>query len=537
MGHRGAPRARVIAPPAWRCVPLAIVLIAGALSAALPAPPARALEFSIDRFVVDGPNPIGQPAADQALAPFLGRLEGLDGLQRAVQALQEAFNERGFTFYRVVLPPQTLDGGVVHLEVVAMRLAEVSVSGNQRFNAENVKRSLPFIRPGEVPHPYEMSNALDFANLHIAKRVNVKLAENKNKQALNATITVEEQRPWKLFAGINNIGSPDTGRNRITFGAVHGNLLGRDHLASLNYTTSPENADDVSQFSASYEIPLYWQRATLSAFYSSSDVDVGEVGDFSVSGAGNFWGFFYTQHLTKRGGYAHSWSLGMEGRLFENDVEFAGQQIGVDVRSVPLTASYAGNYEGEGWNATFGISYSRNLGIWDRNNDLVYALTRFGADAGWDAVRFNGLYQRKLPADLTGRIIIDGQWSDDALIPGEQWGLGGWQSVRGLDERALTGDSGVRASFELYSPAELLPAGLRLLGFFDVGVWDREEPLPGETASDSVASVGLGARWAWNNALSLSLDYGKTIVASRGVAPGSQDIDDTKLHFNVFYTY
>ena len=102
---------------------------------------------------------------------------------------------------------------------------------------------------------------------------------------------------------------------------------------------------------------------------------------------------------------------------------------------------------------------------------------------------------------------------------------------------ALTGDSGVRASFELYTPAELLPAGLRLLGFFDVGVWDREEPLPGETASDSVASVGLGARWAWNNALSLSLDYGKTIVASRGVAPGSQDIDDTKLHFNVFYTY
>ncbi|NNM01319.1 MAG: ShlB/FhaC/HecB family hemolysin secretion/activation protein [Gammaproteobacteria bacterium] len=513
-------------------------MLIAAVMAALPAAlPVRALQFTIDRYTIEGPNPIGQSAADTVLAPFRGELDGLDGLQRAVQALQQAFNERGFTFYRVVLPPQTLDSGTVRLEVVAMQLAEVSVSGNQRFDDANVKRALPFIRPGEVPHPYAMSNALDFANLHIARRVNVKLAENKSKQALNAIITVEEQRPWKLFAGINNIGSEDTGRNRITFGAVHGNLLNRDHLASLNYTTSPENADDVFQFAASYEIPLYWQRATLSAFYSKSDVDVGQVGDFAVSGAGNFWGVVYTQHLTKVGGYAHSWSLGMEGRLFENDVDFAGQQLGIDVRSVPLTASYAGNIEGEGWNASFGLSYSRNLGIYDRNDDLTYSLTRSGADAGWDAVRFNGLYQRKLPADLTGRIVVDGQWSNDALIPGEQWGLGGWQSVRGLDERALTGDSGIRASFELYSPPDLLPAGLRVLGFFDVGAWDREAPLPGETASDSVASVGLGARWAWNNALSVSMDYGKTIVSSRGVAPGSPDIDDTKLHFNVFYTY
>ena len=46
---------------------------------------------------------------------------------------------------------------------------------------------------------------------------------------------------------------------------------------------------------------------------------------------------------------------------------------------------------------------------------------------------------------------LDGQWSDEPLIPGEQFGIGGARSVRGYEEREASGDSGFFVSAELIS--------------------------------------------------------------------------------------
>jgi len=51
------------------------------------------------------------------------------------------------------------------------------------------------------------------------------------------------------------------------------------------------------------------------------------------------------------------------------------------------------------------------------------------------------------------------------LISGEQFGLGGADSVRGFEEREISGDDGIQLNLETHSPS--FGPGLRPLAFAD----------------------------------------------------------------------
>ena len=83
------------------------------------------------------------------------------------------------------------------------------------------------------------------------------------------------------------------------------------------------------------------------------------------------------------------------------------------------------------------------------------------------------------------RLAGDGQLSRDVLVAGEQYGIGGQDSVRGFGEREISNDRGLRLGAELHGPdfgARLGPGvAAHALLFADHGRVRRNRPLPGET--------------------------------------------------------
>jgi hemolysin activation/secretion protein len=129
------------------------------------------------------------------------------------------------------------------------------------------------------------------ANLHPRKRATVNFRQGDEPDRLDATISVEDRRPWSVFGNINNIGNESTGYSRLLVGGQHANLSGFDDVLTATVTTAPDNANDVFQFGAFYQLPLYFLKGWLSAFHVRSDVDVGNVNDvFDVTGSGQFTG-------------------------------------------------------------------------------------------------------------------------------------------------------------------------------------------------------------------------------------------------------
>jgi hemolysin activation/secretion protein len=295
----------------------------------------------------------------------------------------------------------------------------------------------------------------------------------------------------------------------------HSNLWNRDHQFIGAYTTSFDRPGDVKQLGLSYKVPLFALGGVLGATYTRSNV-VGNFDTFTNTGAGHTAGINYTHYLPPQGGRRSFLTFAFEDKVFDatkfNGVVLAGNS---DRRTRPVTLGYAVRTETDtavwGYGAEMAVNNSSGS-----NNDLASYRSE---DPRVDTVHwkaFRGTANYTAPFAQTWQWSVRGmaQYSPDVLIAGEQFGLGGLTSVRGTDsERPISGDMGVSGTFEVTTPEVL--QGLRLLGFVDAGWIGNNGPnTPAKPAADSIASVGLGARYVRGN-FTATFDYGRIVDGSR----------------------
>ena len=152
----------------------------------------------------------------------------------------------------------------------------------------------------------------------------------------------------------------------------------------------------------------------------------------------------------------------------------------------------------------------------------------------WRALRGAGNYSVLRPSGWLWSVRGQFQYSPDALISGEQFGLGGAASVRGTGERVLAGDKGLFASAELSTPE--LRTGLRLFGFMDTGWLNNNGGgvVPTKPESDQLISGGLGVRYG-AGLYNFSMEWGRLVVGSVvpvTVGPNIPQAGDEKVHLN-----
>jgi hemolysin activation/secretion protein len=260
----------------------------------------------------------------------------------------------------------------------------------------------------------------------------------------------------------------------------------------------------------------------LTLFYAYSDVNSGTIANaFEVSGRGRFSGVHWRQHLVPHGAYSHAVEAGMDDRWFNNDVTFSGTQIGIDVRSRPVALSYHGRFDRPGSIVAGNIQFVRNLGGGRDNNDAAYSGNRAGATADWQAWRYGVEAQWRIASVVLGA-RVRGQVADEPLIPGEQFGMGGALSVRGLREREVTGDSGISGTLEALVP---LPwEGLGAVLFVDAGQVRSKQIAAGQPSRQDAASVGVGLRWTLARRLFIAIDAAQVLDGTTASVPGDRRV-------------
>ena len=317
---------------ARRAVARQIALIAlttvwvASYSAAAQVPEVR---FTVERFAIEGDNPLDAATTDGLLAPYLGEYEGLAGLVAAQQALDDELARRGLSFHRAILPPQSLKDGTVRLDIVAIKIDKIVVEGNEYFLDENIRRSLPGLQSGQVPRTDHLGREVGVANRHGSKQYRLRFRQGEQSDRINAVVAIEDKKPWLLFSALNNRGSDATGDFRLSLGAQHTNLFNRDHQITGSYTTSPGHIDDVKQLGLNYRAPIYPWHGWVSGSVVHSDVDSGRVAEiFDVSGAGTFYSLSFHQDLKRIDSYRHSWRVSAEDRRFTNNISLGRVPIG-----------------------------------------------------------------------------------------------------------------------------------------------------------------------------------------------------------------
>jgi hemolysin activation/secretion protein len=429
------------------------------------------VRFSVSRFVIDDANPLSTQQTVALLDQYTGEYAGLDGLLAAADELERALGALGYSFHRVSLPPQALDSGIVVLKVIQFNLGKADVAGNRHFESASVLRSLPPLITGQAPDTAAIAQAVAVANQHPAKTLVVTMRQGEQPDTVDARVKVSDRRPWTMFVLLNNIGSAQTGRSRVSPGGQHSNLVDKNHVLTATLTSSPQNFSGARQYGLSFEVPLYALAGWATLSWVRSDVDTGLVEQFfDVSGSGVFWGLKFCQALAPRGAWRHAWTVSVEDRYFDNNVSFLGVPQGNEVRSRPVQARWETRYLRKAGNLSAQLEYAHNSWGGSNNDDVAYVRAREQAKRNWNALRFSANADQTLGSNWLARTRLAGQFAGEALIPGEQFGLGGARSLRGFEERVVVGDNGLSASAEVWVPPIAALAGMRLLGFVDCGL-------------------------------------------------------------------
>jgi hemolysin activation/secretion protein len=489
--------------------------------------------FVIKGFDISGENPLADGDVSRILAPFLRTDATIETLQKATAALEAAMKAKGYALLRVALPAQEV-GESVKLDIVKFVIGKVSIEGLQQLSESNIRRSLPDLVEGHSPNFRNLAVQTTIANENPAKRVQVALKESEEPDQIDARIVVTEAKPWNFSLGLSNFGSDSTGNDRVTFAGGHSNLFDLDHQITLAYTASLERLNAVKQVGVNYRIPLYRFGGVLGLNYTQSDV-FGDFGSFKSNGAGRTVGLNYNHYLPPDGGYRGYLSLSLDDKQFDvaqiNGTPLVGQALR---RSNPLTFGYSARVDGDNvvWGYNVDIALNASGGSGNDLNSYQSEDPRISTSR-WRAVHAGANFATGFSNGWIGSLRGQIQYSPDALIAGEQFGLGGASSVRGTAERPISGDSGATLSVEVTTP-EFMP-GLRWLGFVDAGWLTTNSPNGNpKPSNDNLSSAGLGLRYMQSNFM-LAVDFARVTTGSAlpyTAGSGLPQRGDQKLHVN-----
>ncbi len=528
----------------FRMILTGLILITAFCSFAAQKDIKMPVHFDIVKYQVEGSSLIDRSQMDEILAPYTGKEKDLKTIQNAKEALEKAYHDRGYMAVEVLLPEQVLEKGVVRLRVKEAVIGDIKIEGNRFFNEANILYALPSVRINKALNTKALSQNIKLANESPARQMNVQLQKITEANDVLATISVQDQKPWKVGVTLDNTGEENTGKFRLGALLQHANLFNRDHIVSLQYITSPTKMDKVGIYGVGYHLPVYPLAASVDFMGAYSDVSSGTLNlgtaPMDIKGKGTTLGLHYNQTLPVIGSYEHKLILGLNYRAYINDVQWYGTQLGNDVTVHPLSLTYAGNWTLNRLSAGFFVDVSYNLpsGWAARDKQEDFEKVRAGARQDYTIFRFTGNLLYPFYGDWQARAVFNSQYANTPLIPGEQFGLGGVSSVRGFYPKEISNDNGYTGSMEIISPDLVKLAGWnkvqgRALAFYDHGYVSRINSLPGEIDHETISSAGLGIRVTDGKYATASVDYGWVIDSY----DGGRSRGDGMWHFMIGVYY
>lgn len=518
-----------------------------AIAAVLVLPlPLHAVEdgvprFTVEHYFVEGNTLLPSEDIPPLLKSFTGKDKDFGDVQQALEALEGAYRKKGYSAVAVILPEQELDKGTVKLRVIEAKIRDFAIDGNTHHSRENILGAFPSLKIGTTPKVTSLSKDLLVSNENPSKKVSLQMLSGENEDDVIASLKVTDQRPWNLGLMADNTGTGQTGDYRLSLLFQHHNVFDRDQSLTLVYNTSPDNLDKVNVFSLAYRIPVYTFGDSIELMGGYSDVNSGSVpfgGDnLHITGKGVVAGIKYNLNLRRLGVYQHKLILGFDYKDFENSLSIQGIDLGNNVVVHPVSLTYTGALGLESGELGFYLSGSHNEPWGSKGLQPDFERARPGANADYTVFRFGSNFGYSLPGDWQAKVAFNGQYTDDFLVPGEQFGAGGSGSVRGFSEREFSGDCGFAGSTELYSPniatfLNIPDTQVRLLGFYDAATVFPAAGAPAGTPEFTIASVGTGLRLSWATNFSFSFDWGYVIRAG-----GTTNKGDSAIHFMTMLMY
>ena len=459
--------------------------------------------FEIKKFILIGDDArqftFAMRPITQGEHNLVGRCIGVQGLNQALDLIQNSIISHGYVTTRMLLPQQNIASGEIKLQVIAGKVDQIKfVEGTSKrahkFNA------LP-VKSGDILNVRDIEQGLENFKRVPTVEADFKIKPSEQKTAPSYSdleLAWQQSKPYRIHLGIDDAGSDSTGKYQGTATLSLDHLLTANDLFYASYNHDLGGGDSGKRgtdgFYLSYSIPYhYW---LLSTSYSQSNYNqtvAGASESYNYSGKSKLIGADLSRVIYRDAKRKTTASVGgwyRESQNYINDVEVevqrrktAGWKASLDHSEYLSHATLNGN-----------VTYKRGTGAFNAmyapEEDFGEAYTRVGI---WQAnaslqVPFK-VGQQNLQYLAEWRM----QHSKKPLTPQDRFSIGNRYTVRGYDgEQTLLADNGFLVRNELSGSIPKLPMQWYSgIDYGEVGGKTAHEPNPLVGTSLLGAVIGL----------------------------------------------
>lgn len=463
------------------------------------------------------------------LAAFIGRPISRKLIAEIEASIARYYRRKGFPFVSISTPPQTIGGGMLQVRVVEFHAGEVKVSGVGPLAARRVREGVR-LEPGQPIDATLLSQDLDWLNRYPFRHTEAVFSPGAALGLSNLDLQTTASKPWQVYAGYANSGSPATGWDRYFLGGQVGGLLVPGSLLSYQLTASPDFFDDHGDAFGNTGHPQYLshgvraalptgQRQDLEITYDHVETNV-TADPFTVHQQTDELSLGYRSSVSNFVRFPGDVFAGIELKSEKRKTFFSG--LAVLSNAVNVYQAYAG--WSDAWSDiaghnTFNLMIHGSPGGLDsRNNADAFALFSNGRVTSADYVYATAQFSRttRLPGGWRVVNSLIGQYAGSALPDTEQMGVGGADLVRGFTLDDGSYDSAIVSRNELRTPTFPL-LGLRGLATDQLSPYAFVDAGYGANRVVKVdvhpASIGVGADYQLSSHLGASATIARTLAA------------------------
>ncbi len=502
---------------------------------------AEDIKFSLTSLQIDGVGIYTAEDLDPIYREKLGTTVSLADMYGIANTLTTKYRNDGYILTQVVVPPQTIENGVVKLRVVEGFVDQINIQGNQtESEMKQIRKYAENLKENNILDAKKMEKYLLLINDLPGVKARSILSPSKTKPGASDMTIIIESHTYDAEVGINNHGSRYLGPYQASYSGVLNSILGMNEKITTDITVSGDKhrPNELMFGGVGYTQPINRYGTKVSFFGGSSASQPGaDLDQFDVQGRA----YIFSAGLTHP--FIRSRTTNWNGRLSfdaanvtsKNDLEPNARKD--RIRSLRLGTNYQfiDTLIGFGINS-IDLEYSQGIDVFGASDAGSSKLTRARGEPNYKKANFDIQRLQRVTSSINILFAGQGQWAATPLLSAEEFGVGGMKIGRGYDNSEIVGDDGIAGKIEVQwrqPQAFKYINDYTLFAHLDSGrVWDQDATTSAGKR-DSLTSIGLG----------INADITDKITTGFGVSlPLTREVEvkndkEPRFYFNIGHKF
>jgi hemolysin activation/secretion protein len=414
--------------------------------------------FEVKSIRIEGITAFAKEVLHALVADAEAKRLTLQQVGELAQRITAYYREHGYPLARAIIPPQTIEHGVVRIDVIEARYGKIALSNNSPVSSSLAQATLSPLHGDAAIGQDELDRALLLLSDIPGITVNATLRPGERVGTSDLVVDVLPDARVAGNLSLDNYGNRHTGRTRLGGTVQANNLLGMGDVLSAGGMTSGAGLD-YARFA--YDTLLNGQGTRAGVSYADLRYKLGDtLAPLDASGSARVTTLWLKHPLVR------TRQLNLYGQLQAERVELCDHIGSTGIRNDRHLENWSLILNGDArdgvldggvtlWNLAL---TSGRVGFDDPIAAISDSVT--AATAGRFTKWQTGLTRlQAMGGKNTLQVSLSAQQANGNLDPSQKMSIGGPHSVRAYDAGAVSGDAGYLATVEWHRDLGLAGGG------------------------------------------------------------------------------